>query len=119
MKKLIYLSAIIILASCANKPKDKAAELADLKKQAADINAKIAKLQAAVGKKDSVKFTDVSTYTVKTGNFTNYVQIQGKINAQDNVTAYPQSPGAITAIYVKPGHRVSKGQILWKLANNS
>ncbi|HEY8784243.1 MAG TPA: efflux RND transporter periplasmic adaptor subunit [Mucilaginibacter sp.] len=118
MKKLIYLSAIIILASCANKPKDKAAELADLKKQEADISAKIAKLQAAIGQKDSVKYTDVSTYIVKTGNFTNYVQIQGKIDAQDNVTAYPQSPGAITAIYVKPGQHVSRGQVLVQLDNS-
>ena len=35
MKKLIYLSAILALAAC-NKPKDKAAELADLKKQRHD-----------------------------------------------------------------------------------
>jgi RND family efflux transporter MFP subunit len=55
---------------------------------------------------------------VKSENFTNYVQIQGKIDAQDNVTAYPQSPGAITAIYVKPGQHVSKGQVLVQLNNS-
>src|ERR1700743_3566638 len=99
MKKLIYLSAILALAACS-KPKDKAAELADLKKQQADINAKIAVLQKEVGKKDSVKSTDVSTVAVTPGNFTNYVDLQGHIDAQDNVTAYSQSPGVITKIYV-------------------
>jgi membrane fusion protein, multidrug efflux system len=117
MKKLIYISAILTLAACS-KPKDKAAQLADLKKQEADINSQIAKLQSEVGKKDSVKTTDVSAYTIKASNFTNYVQIQGRIDATENVTAYPQSPGSITAIYVKAGQKVSKGQVLVQLDNN-
>lgn len=117
MKKLINLSAILILAACS-KPKDKATQLAELKKQEAAINTQITKLQAELGKKDSVKSTDVSTYTVKTGNFTNYVQIQGHIDAQENVTAFSQSPGVITAIYVKPGQHVGKGQVLVQLDNS-
>ena len=118
MKKLLYFtSAILVLAACS-KPKDKNAELADLKKQQADLNAKITALKAQVGKKDSVKSTDVSTYTVKAGNFTNYVQIQGHIDAQENVTAYSQSPGVITALYVKPGQHVGKGQVLVQLDNS-
>jgi len=118
MKKLIYISAILILAACTNKPKDKTAELAGLKKQQGELNDKVTKLEAELGKKDSVKSTDVSTYTVKTGNFTNYVQIQGRIDAQDNVTAYSQSPGVITALYVKPGQHVNKGQVLVQLDNS-
>src|ERR1700760_4728835 len=110
MKKILYIPALVLLAACSNKPKDKSAELADLKKQQADINAKITALQAEVGKKDSVKSTDVSTVAVSQGKFTNYVQIQGRIDAQENVMAYSQSPGVITGIYVKPGQHVSKGQ---------
>jgi len=119
MKKLIYFTAaLLLLAACNSKPTDKAAELAGLKKQEAGLNAKITSLEAEIGKKDSVKSTDVSTYTVKTGNFTNYVQIQGRIDAQDNVTAYSQSPGVITALYVKPGQHVNKGQVLVQLDNS-
>ena len=117
MKKLLYLSAILALAACS-KPKDKATQLADLKKQQADINAQVAKLQAETGKKDSVKSTDVSAIVVKPGNFTNYVQIQGRIDAQDNVMAYSQTPGSITNIFVKPGSHVSKGQVLVQLDNS-
>ncbi|MDB5011151.1 MAG: czcB 2 [Mucilaginibacter sp.] len=65
MKKILYITAILFLAACSNKPKDKATELADLKKQQADINAKITKLEGEVGKKDSVKSTEVSTVVVK------------------------------------------------------
>lgn len=117
MKKLLYIPAILILAACS-KPKDKKAELADLQKQQSEINAKITKLQAEVGGNDLAKSTDVGVSEVKSGPFTNYVQIQGKIDAQDNVTAYPQSAGTITAIYVKPGQHVSKGQVLVQLDNS-
>ena len=117
MKKILYISTLAVLAACG-QPKDKAAQLADLKKQQADINAKVAKLEAETGKKDSVKSTDVSTYLVNPGTFTNYVQVQGRIDAQDNVMAYSLSPGAITGIYVKAGQHVSKGQVLVQLDNS-
>ena len=114
MKKLIYIPVVLILAAC-NKPQDKAAELADLKKQKAVIDAKIDTLQKQLGKKDSVKYSDVSAVTVTPGGFTNYVDLQGRIDAQDNVTAYPQSNGTITAIYIKTGDHVNKGQTLVQL----
>jgi len=118
MKKLIYITAILFLAACTNKPKDKVTELADLKKQQADIAAKITTLESQIGKKDSVKTTDVSAVTVKAMAFTNYVEIQGKIDAQDNVTAYPQASAVITAINVKAGDHVSKGETLVQLDNS-
>jgi membrane fusion protein (multidrug efflux system) len=118
MKKLVYIPILALLAACSSKPKDKAAELAELKKQQVEINAKITELQAQVGTKDSVKSAEVAQFEVKAEVFTNYVQIQGKIDAQDNVMAYPQSPGVITAIFAKPGQHVSRGQVLVQLDNN-
>ncbi|HEY9195176.1 MAG TPA: efflux RND transporter periplasmic adaptor subunit [Mucilaginibacter sp.] len=120
MKKILYIPAAIVLlaAACTNKPKDKKAELADLKKQQADINAQITKLQAEVGSTDSAKTTDVSTLVLQPSTFTNYVQIQGKIDAQDNVVAYPQASAVITGLYVKPGDHVHKGQVLAQLDNS-
>jgi membrane fusion protein (multidrug efflux system) len=118
MKKILYLSSILFLAACSNKPKDKKTELADLQKQQAEINTKIAKLQSETAGTDSTKSTEVSTVEVKPNQFTNYVQIQGKIDAQDNVTAYPQSPGTITAINARVGQHVSRGQVLVQLDNS-
>src|ERR1700761_8099397 len=118
-KKLLYIPAILFLAACSQKPKDKATELADLKKQQAEINAKVASLEAQVGQpKNAEKIADVSAVTIKTGAFTNYVQIQGRIDAQDNVTAYPQASAAITAINVKVGDHVHKGQTIVQLDNS-
>lgn len=117
MKKILYIAPILFLAACSQKPKNKKTELADLQKQQAEINTKIAKLQSETAGSDSSKSTDVNTVEVKPGNFTNYVQIQGKVDAQDNVTAYPQSPGTITAINARVGQHVSKGQVLVQLDN--
>ncbi|HVW94874.1 MAG TPA: efflux RND transporter periplasmic adaptor subunit [Mucilaginibacter sp.] len=118
MKKLLYIPVFVLLAACSNKPKDKKAELAELKKQQAELNGKISKLQSELGTTDSAKSTDVSTIKLKDTTFTNYVQIQGKVDAQDNVIAYPQAQGVITAIYVKAGDHVRKGQTLVQLDNS-
>ncbi len=116
--KILALSGLVLLAACTNKPKDKKAELADLLKQQSDLNTKITKLQAQVGGQDSSKSSDVNVVEIKPGLFTNYVQIQGKIDAQDNVMAYPQMQGTITAINVKAGDHVGKGQVLAQLDNS-
>jgi len=55
MKKLLYIPAILFLAACSQKPKDPKAQLADLKKQQAEISSKITALQAQVGNQDSCK----------------------------------------------------------------
>jgi membrane fusion protein (multidrug efflux system) len=116
MKKILYLSALVLLVAC--KSKDKKTELADLKKQQAEINAKVTKLEAEVGSTNKEKVTDVNTVTITPSDFVNYVQLQGKIDAQDNVTAYPQSPGTIIGLYAKPGQHVNKGQLLAQLDNS-
>jgi len=121
MKKLLYIPAILLLSACSQQPQGKAAkqaELDKLKKEQADLNAKITKLQTELGSTDSVKRTEVNVVDVKAGNFTNYVQLQGRIDAQDNVVAYPQASGSITGLYVKVGDHVSKGQVLAQLDNS-
>jgi membrane fusion protein (multidrug efflux system) len=120
MKKLLYIPAILLLAACS-KPTGKdaqKAELADLKKQQADIASKIQKLQASLGTQDSVKSTDVAEITVTTAPFTNYIDLQGSIDAKDNVQAYPQAQGVITSINVKAGDHVNAGETLVQLDNS-
>jgi RND family efflux transporter MFP subunit len=39
--------------------------------------------------------------------------VQGQVDAEQNVLALQQMPGMVTAIYVKEGQRVSKGQVLY------
>jgi len=114
--RILFLAALVLLTACHKK--DPKAQLADLKQQLADINSQIVALKAKNGIKDSVKITDVSTVEVKSSTFTNYVQLQGKVDAQDNLTAYPQAAATITGLFVKPGDHVNKGQVLAQLDNS-
>lgn len=118
MKKILYIGALTFLAACGQKSKDYKTELNDLKNKQADIATQIAKLEAEHPAADSSKVTDVAVFEIKSAQFTNYVQIQGKIDAQDNVTAYPQMQATITNIYVKPGQHVGRGQLLVQLDNS-
>jgi RND family efflux transporter MFP subunit len=112
MKKILIASLVLFLAACGNNPNDKKAELEKLKKEQADINGKIAKLEKEVGSKKEDVVKDVEVYEVKTSNFKNYIQIQGKVDAEKNVQVNPQAAGVITKVYATIGQNVSQGQVL-------
>jgi membrane fusion protein (multidrug efflux system) len=112
MKKILYLAVVIFLASCGEKTKDKKTQLEDLKKQRTEISAKIAALEAESGTTTAPDVTDVIVEDVKSGLFKSYVEVQGRIDAQDNVLVNAEIPGVVTAIYVRLGQNVSKGQVL-------
>ncbi len=112
MKKVLYIAAITILAACSQS-KDKKTELADLKKQRTEIDGKIVKLEAELGNSDTTtNAKEISVFEVNETNFKNYLEIQGKIDAEENIQVNPEAQGVITAVYVKIGQNVSKGQVL-------
>jgi membrane fusion protein (multidrug efflux system) len=112
MKRILIASVVLFLAACANNPKSKQAELLKLKKEQADLNAKISKLEAEIGEKKEDIVKDVSVYEVNASTFKNFVEIQGKIDAEENVQVNSEAPGVITKVYVSIGQNVSKGQVL-------
>ncbi|MEJ6982330.1 efflux RND transporter periplasmic adaptor subunit [Pedobacter sp. P351] len=114
MKKIIYLAVILILAACA-KPKDKKAELENLKKERNELNTKIAALEKEVGTHTVQEVAEVSVIEIIPSSFRNYLEVQGKVDAEENVQVNPEAPGVITGIYVSPGQRVGRGQVLAQL----
>lgn len=112
MKKILIASVVLFLAACGSNPNDKKAQLEELKKEQASINKKVAKLEAEIGAKREVVTKDVEVYTVETSNFKNYIEIQGKVDAEQNVQVTPEAPGVITKVYASIGQSVSRGQVL-------
>src|SRR6476659_380654 len=110
MKKLLIVSVVLFLAACGSK--DKKAELAKLKKEQAELSSKIAKLETEIGEKKEDVSKDVAIYTVTNSVFKNYIEIQGKVDAEQSVQVSPQAAGVITNIFVNIGQNVSKGQVL-------
>ncbi|MBC8051800.1 MAG: efflux RND transporter periplasmic adaptor subunit [Sphingobacteriaceae bacterium] len=114
MKQLIYFAAIVLIAACG-KPKDKKAELAELKKERTELDKKIVELEEEVGVKTVQSSTDVAVLEIVPATFKNYLEIQGRVDAEQNVQVNPEAPGVITGIYVAAGQRVGKGQVLAQL----
>jgi RND family efflux transporter MFP subunit len=112
---IIFIFFVLSLSSCGRQSKDKEAQLADLKKQQSEINQRIEVLESQIGSDSTGRVTDVSAPLINPKTFTSYVEVQGTIDADENVMANAEMPGIITAIYVVAGQQVKKGQILAQL----
>lgn len=111
-KAVLFIVSVIFLAACTGKSTDKKAELVKLKKERSEIDAKIAKLESEAGDKPAKKIIDVSVIEVANTTFYNYLEVQGKVDAEQNVQVSPEMPGSITKIFVSIGQNVSRGQTL-------
>jgi len=130
MNKVVAILAIIIVtavSSCGEGAKDKKGSLGDLKvelekkkKDRTDLDAEIRKLEEQIAKADPQAAQQVqklvSIDTLRTQNFTHFIELQGKIDANDIVYVTPRGmPSQVKELYVKRGDIVSKGQLLAKL----
>ena len=125
--KAYYIIALTasLLAACGGekKPNDlqgKRDELADLKKQQADLTTRIKTLEGEVAKLDPKKaeearVKDVAVAPVSASTFRHFVELQGTIDAKNNVQVSPKSGGVVTAVYVKEGDNVRAGQAIAKV----
>ena len=115
MKNTILVALFsLLLVACGSK--DPKAQLEKLKKQKSDIEAQIATLEAELAKSDTssaeVKSTEVGVMALSSQVFKTYIEIQGRVDADESVSLSSEMPGTITKINVKPGDQVSKGQVL-------
>ncbi|MBK7853882.1 MAG: efflux RND transporter periplasmic adaptor subunit [Bacteroidetes bacterium] len=51
--------------------------------------------------------------------FNHYIDVQGKVDAEEEVTLTPKMAGSIIRISVKPGDAVREGQVLAEIENGS
>lgn len=128
----IKLTAIISLLtllsfSCGSKKEkdsivtEKKTELTKLKADKVKIDEKIkslqieiAKLDTGAGKSDKVKLVSVSIVAAQ--NFQHFIDLQGRIDADNISYISPRGMGGqVRQIFVKKGDNVRKGQLLLKL----
>ena len=118
----------VFAASCGNTKKDKSGELNDKKqelvklkeeeknlaKKIADLEADIAKLDTGAAKAANAKLVSIMPLT--TQRFVHYIELQGKVEADNSSFVSPRmGPALVKAVYVKEGQQVRKGQLLLKL----
>lgn len=130
MRQTLTITAItfvaVVLASCGGSAKDQKGELNDkkvqlekLKKEKNDLDMSIRKLENEIAKADPTAEQVrklISVDTVEVQDFSHYIELQGKVDAEGMAYVAPRGPGGVVrAIYVQSGSRVSKGQLVLKL----
>jgi RND family efflux transporter MFP subunit len=117
IKTLVVIMAVSILA-CST---DKQAKLTQLRKDHDKIAEQIKALEAEIAasgdstNKEVIKTKKVAVSEIKTETFRHFVEIQGKLDGDDNVGVSAKAMGVIDAVYVRIGDKVSKGQLLAKI----
>jgi membrane fusion protein, multidrug efflux system len=114
MKKLFLIQVIAFsIVACKSGGDDKKIELENLKKEEAEIRSKIFALEAELNITDSsTNAIAVSVSALKPTVFKNYIDVQGRVDADENIALSTEMPGTITKINVKPGDEVSAGEVL-------
>ncbi len=127
-KLSLALAILLFAASCNNSKKDgdaaindKKAQLEKLKGEKVKNDEAISKLQEELNKIDTnsaalSKMKLVAVAPVTTQNFQHYIDLQGKVDAENISYISPRGMGGqVKAIYVQQGQMVKKGQLLLKL----
>ena len=132
MQKIIKISVagvmLFIAASCGNSAKDGNAAINDKKAAIEKLKAKKDKTDAEIRKlQEELKTIDtnaanasriklVSITTVGTQNFQHFIDLPGKVDAENISYISPRmGPAQVKAVYVVQGQSVRKGQLLLKL----
>ena len=130
MSKILKLSGAafiaILLVACGASSKeekgaltDKKAELQKLKSEQSAVNDKVRKLEEEIAKLDTTavnKTKLVSVTPLLQQNFTHYIDLQGKVDAENISVITPRGAGGqVRELYIKAGDYVKKGQVILKM----
>lgn len=121
MKKYIEMKYLIILITSASllscKPSgtdDPMAELAKLKDEKTALEAKIDVLEKQLIASGDIekKLRTVSLTAIKVEPFNHFIDLQGRVYADESVAVTSRMPGALTSVLVNNGDVVRRGQLM-------
>ena len=128
VSKLISAAALLlILSACGSSSKEKKGSLTDkktklekLKSDRDKLDADIKKLEEEIAKTDTSAALNkgklVAATLVTEQNFEHYIDLQGHVDADNISYITPRGgPAQVTALYIKKGDVVRKGQLIAKL----
>lgn len=130
MNKVLLITTIVtvvIFSACSSSAKDDKGELNDkkakleaLKGDKSKLEVDIKALEAEIALLDPASQKDrarlVAATPVTQEDFTHYIELQGRVDANDVVVVTPRGmPAQVKEIHLKRGDMVKKGQLLLKL----
>ena len=124
MKPYYAIALVSLLTACSGEKKTdvqgKREELTALKSQQTELTTKIKTLEADLAKlepkkQENERVKDVSVAPLSASTFKHFVELQGTIDAKNNVQVSPKSGGVVTSVFVKEGDQVRAGQAIAKV----
>ena len=119
MKNIFSLLILSFVLSCNTTVKE-SKSLSDLKTKKAGlieqmdrIGTELKDVEKAISELDTLKkLMTVTAIKAEVKDFNHYIEVQGTVKADQTVDLRAEMGGTVTAILVKEGQNVSKGQIL-------
>ena len=121
MKKLLILTSMVVLASACNmnSPEMLEQQLKKKKDQVRELNDQITSLEEQLaqnpGEEVAAFLVPVSVKAMDPQPFEHYIEITGKLEAEEDAFISPEMNGQINKIYVREGQYANKGQLLLSL----
>jgi RND family efflux transporter MFP subunit len=117
MTKNAIMTALlaVMLVACGGGSSNLKTEIDKLKKERDQLDKKIETLELEFAKSDTTKKdvgTDIVASPVVLSTFKSYIEVQGRVDADESVSLSSEMPGTVTKINVKVGDHVTKGQVL-------
>lgn len=125
MKNLFYLSIVLLLAACGqgDSLEAKKSKLAELNTSIEQIKQEVAQLEKEIAILDTSAIIRkpklVTVIPVNQGEFKHYIDVQGTVESEENVSIQPGMPGVVTGVFVREGDNVSQGQLLAETDNRA
>ena len=125
-----FVLLAVATTACNNSKKegdaalnDKRSRLEKLKKEKSakdkeilDLQAELSKLDTSSSNPGKIKLVALAPVTIQ--NFDHYIQLQGRIDAENSSYIAPRGMGGVVKqLYVRQGDQVRKGQLLLRLDN--
>jgi membrane fusion protein, multidrug efflux system len=114
MKRTLFILGLLIFAIACSSP-DKKAKLDKLKKEHDQIANQIAALEKEMRTSDPAPATIVGIQPLYKQEFNHYIEVQGRVDGNENIGVSPRTNGVVLRINVKEGDYVKKGQMLAEL----
>lgn len=121
MKKiLMILTVAVIVVSCSapaatDNQATKRTQLQQYKQELLELEQKIDKLEKELALTEKDEVVRVKVVELQNEIFEHFIEVTGKVEAEQDVDVSPETAGIITEVLVTEGQNVTKGQILAKL----
>lgn len=125
LKIFISITTLAILYSCGNNDVEAMKmKLEKLKAQRVEISDKIKSLEDEIAhsgdtSKSTDKLKDVMVTKLETKQFTHAIDVQGRVEGDENITVSTKMPGTITKVNVIAGSVVKAGEVMAEIENDA